>query len=67
MASGKATSAVPRFGGWRKLTMWLLGYLSFMGTALAAPASVAFWYAEKPPISELAQFDWVVLESWHTP
>ncbi len=65
MASGKATRAGSRFGGWRKLTVWLLGYLSFMGTALAAPASVAFWYAEKPPVAELAQFDWVVLEPGH--
>ncbi len=28
-------------------------------------ASVAFWYAEEPPVAELAQFDWVVLEPGH--
>ncbi len=65
MASGKATRTNVRPGWWHKLTVWLVGYLSFMGTALAAPASVAFWYAEKPPIAELAQFDWVVLEPGH--
>ncbi|KTT59088.1 PbsX family transcriptional regulator [Pseudomonas oryzihabitans] len=47
------------------MTVWLVGYFSLMGTALAAPASVAFWYAEKPPIPELSQFDWVVLEPGH--
>ncbi|HSP32626.1 MAG TPA: endo alpha-1,4 polygalactosaminidase, partial [Halomonas sp.] len=30
-----------------------------------APASVAFWYADKPPLGELAQFDWVVFEPEH--
>ncbi|MBQ0744109.1 MAG: endo alpha-1,4 polygalactosaminidase, partial [Pseudomonas sp.] len=29
------------------------------------PASVAFWYADKPPLGELAQFDWVVFEPEH--
>lgn len=31
----------------------------------SAPESVAFWYTESPPLPELAQFDWVVLESGH--
>jgi hypothetical protein len=31
----------------------------------AAPKSVAFFYADQPPVSELAQFDWVVLEPGH--
>lgn len=65
MASGKAIRAGSRLGWWSRLTVWLLGSLSLMGTALAAPASVAFWYAEKPPVAELAQFDWVVLEPGH--
>ena len=30
-----------------------------------APDSVAFWYAENPPLQELAQFDWAVVESGH--
>ncbi|MFO7705368.1 MAG: bifunctional glycoside hydrolase 114/ polysaccharide deacetylase family protein, partial [Halopseudomonas sp.] len=29
------------------------------------PASVAFWYAEQPPLGELVQFDWVVFEPKH--
>jgi hypothetical protein len=43
----------------------------FMGLLLAsvaisaAPSSVAFFYADQPPVAELAQFDWVVLEPGH--
>ena len=33
--------------------------------AQAAPESVAFWYADNPPLQELAQFDWAVVESGH--
>jgi len=33
--------------------------------AAGSPASVAFWYAERPPLSELSQFDWVVFEPAH--
>ena len=29
------------------------------------PESVAFWYADTPPLPELSQFDWVVLEPGH--
>ncbi|MGG6260337.1 endo alpha-1,4 polygalactosaminidase [Stutzerimonas stutzeri] len=29
------------------------------------PGSVAFWYASSPPLEELAQFEWAVLESGH--
>jgi len=38
----------------------------FTGTAshaaVPAPNSVGFWYADDPPLQELAQFDWVVVE-----
>lgn len=34
-------------------------------TETPRPASVAFWYAAQPPLSELAQFDWVVVEPIH--
>ncbi|HKS13337.1 MAG TPA: endo alpha-1,4 polygalactosaminidase [Pseudomonas sp.] len=30
-----------------------------------APASVAFWYADQPPLAELSQFDWAVVEPGH--
>lgn len=30
-----------------------------------APRSVAFWYADNPPLQELAQFEWAVVESGH--
>ncbi|MGY2184771.1 hypothetical protein D3C81_238240 [compost metagenome] len=33
--------------------------------ALTPPSSVTFWYADEPPISELAQFDWAVVEPGH--
>ena len=33
--------------------------------AVSTPASVAFWYADNPPLQELAQFDWAVVESGH--
>lgn len=35
------------------------------GLSPAGPQSVAFWYAPHPPYSELAQFDWSVLEPSH--
>lgn len=38
---------------------------SAVQAALVAPASVAFWYAERPPLGELAQFDWAVVEPGH--
>jgi hypothetical protein len=33
--------------------------------ALIPPSSVTFWYAEEPPLAELAQFDWAVVEPGH--
>ncbi len=33
--------------------------------ALPQPASVAFWYADQPPLPELSQFDWAVVEPGH--
>ncbi|WP_407293262.1 endo alpha-1,4 polygalactosaminidase [Stutzerimonas zhaodongensis] len=33
--------------------------------ATVSPSSVAIWYAANPPLAELAQFEWVVLESAH--
>lgn len=48
----------------------LLGFLCSHNIALAAdrPAlqgSVGFWYASNPPLSELAQFDYLMLEPAH--
>lgn len=44
----------------------LLLLLSAMAEAAKPePASVAFWYADQPPLAELAQFDWVVFETAH--
>lgn len=37
----------------------------FTASVFAKPSSVAFWYAEQPPLAELSQFDWVVLEPGH--
>jgi len=47
--------------------MLTLSGLFCMASAQAStgPASVAFWYAAEPPLPELAQHDWVVLESGH--
>ena len=39
--------------------------LASAAEAVQPPRSVAFWYAETPPVSELSQFDWVVLEPGH--
>ncbi|VEF11098.1 biofilm formation protein PelA [Pseudomonas fluorescens] len=33
--------------------------------ALPQPTSVAFWYADQPPLPELSQFDWAVVEPGH--
>ncbi|WOE82527.1 bifunctional glycoside hydrolase 114/ polysaccharide deacetylase family protein [Pseudomonas protegens] len=38
---------------------------SLVQAAPAAPASVGFWYAEQPPLPELAQFEWAVVEPGH--
>ncbi|UUD66040.1 bifunctional glycoside hydrolase 114/ polysaccharide deacetylase family protein [Pseudomonas seleniipraecipitans] len=48
----------------------LPAFLANVGNASASEAdqklrSVAFWYADAPPVSELSQFDWVVLEPGH--
>lgn len=38
---------------------------SLVQAAPVAPASVGFWYAERPPLEELAQFEWAVVEPGH--
>jgi len=38
---------------------------SLVQAAPPAPASVGFWYAERPPLEELAQFEWAVVEPGH--
>ncbi|WP_437880227.1 endo alpha-1,4 polygalactosaminidase [Pseudomonas sp. LRF_L74] len=52
------------------LSRWLAAFVVFLVPALGmaaqqAPNSVALWYADQPPLPELAQFDWVVLEPGH--
>jgi len=52
----------------RKYTLaYFMGLCSacMAAPALGAPQSVAFWYAANPPLSELSQFDWSVLEPAH--
>ncbi len=49
---------------------WLAGLALALCAGTAAgdaggPSSVVFWYAERPPLAELSQFDWVVLEAAH--
>ena len=53
-----------------KFSKGIAGLLSlavafFASTALAQPSSVAFWYADEPPLPELSQFEWVVVEPGH--
>lgn len=43
----------------------LVGGSAVQAATLPQPASVAFWYAEQPPLAELAQFDWAVVEPGH--
>ncbi|MFI8482330.1 endo alpha-1,4 polygalactosaminidase [Pseudomonas sp. NPDC078700] len=46
----------------------MCGCLLSSGYAVAlpqAPKSVVFWYAVSPPLAELAQFDWAVVEPAH--
>lgn len=50
--------------GFLILALLLSGLLSVQLHAAPRP-TVAFWYAAQPPISELSQFDWVVLEPAH--
>ncbi len=52
----------------RMLTSILLMLSSLFYTSWSqatAPGSVGFWYAPHPPLPELAQFDWVVVEPAH--
>lgn len=42
-----------------------VGGPAVQAAVLTPPSSVAFWYADEPPISELAQFDWAVVEPGH--
>lgn len=46
------------------LALFLSVFPFFQAHANPAP-SVAFWYAAQPPLPELVQFDWVVLEPAH--
>ncbi|MFT0213308.1 bifunctional glycoside hydrolase 114/ polysaccharide deacetylase family protein [Pseudomonas sp. F1_0610] len=53
--------------------LWLVTFLSFFSSfacantakAVDPDTSIVFWYADNPPLSELSQFDWLVLESAH--
>lgn len=47
------------------LSLFAMAGLVRAEAGASAPASVAFWYAERPPLSELSQFDWVVFEPAH--
>lgn len=50
---------------WRRIVLAFgLLLVSVFSRADTLP-SVAFWYAAAPPLSELSQFDWVVLEPAH--
>lgn len=66
MAPSSLSQAVTSIG---KLVGLLITLLFSLGVVAApsksVPASVAFWYADKPPLGELAQFDWVVFEPEH--
>ena len=42
-----------------------LSLSAFAGPLKSEPTSVAFWYAQQPPLAELSQFDWVVFEPAH--
>ena len=42
-----------------------VGVPAVQAAALPQPASVAFWYADQPPLPELSQFDWAVVEPGH--
>ena len=42
-----------------------VGVPAVHAAAVSQPASVAFWYAEQPPLTELAQIDWAVDETGH--
>lgn len=47
-------------------TLFVLCLVSLSTRAAAlAPASIGFWYGDRPPLSELLQFDWVVVEPEH--
>ncbi len=46
------------------LFVMCLASLSIRAEPLA-PASIGFWYGDRPPLSELVQFDWLVVEPEH--
>ena len=45
--------------------LFSLAVAFFASAAVSQPSSVAFWYAEEPPLPELSQFEWVVVEPGH--
>ncbi|MDN7143437.1 bifunctional glycoside hydrolase 114/ polysaccharide deacetylase family protein [Pseudomonas sp. JQ170] len=57
---------VVRSTAWRWCSALALCMAGFAAQARDnGPASVAFWYADNPPLPELAQFDWTVVEPGH--
>lgn len=49
------------------ITPWLLAAFSAAPSPVPATPSIAFWYAEAPPLLALDLYDWVVLEPDHLP
>lgn len=52
----------------RRMTARLFSAIALLvsaGAQAAAPTSVALWYAPKPPLADLAQYEWAVLEPGH--
>lgn len=60
----KFPNATPRRGIATRV-LSALALLFSAGASASSPASVAFWYAQKPPLAELARFDWAVVEPGH--
>lgn len=52
-------------GPWRLVGVCALQFLSAANVLAAKPESVAFWYAPNPPLAELSQFAWSVVEPSH--
>lgn len=55
----------PHGRAWRRIVLAFGLFLVSVFSRADTQPSVAFWYAPAPPLPELAQFDWVVLEPAH--
>lgn len=59
------TGRRPSRRAWCRIVAGIVSLCAALAAHAATLPSVAFWYADEPPLGELSQFDWLVLEPAH--